>query len=110
MTTSKTGRRIICPACRALGSGEDCVDRIKHAPRVQAGNLMSRTEFDAPDYVDFQVVLTLPVSVEIIDQPLRAEADELYTQLTEDPEQLIELLRNADGDYDIRVNTPAEHG
>jgi hypothetical protein len=107
--TNKAPRRIVCPACRALGSGEDCVERIGHARREKSEPDMKVTEYDEPEFADLEVVVRFSVSTEVDGEPLRQKALALQAELADSPDALIAFVDDYSS-YDVQVLTPAEHG
>lgn len=107
--TANKPRRIICPACRALGSGEDCVERIGHAQREEREQVVKVSEYDEPEYAELEVVVRFAVSTEVDGESLRLKALALQAELADSPEALIAFVDDYSS-YDVQVLTPAEHG
>lgn len=107
-------RRIICPACRALGYTTDCVERINHAqdePRTEPDVKTNQDDtLQDPEYADLEVVIRFPVPVEVDEQTLMSKAQDLRDRLTENPRELSGLIYEVGEDYDVQVYTPTEHG
>lgn len=102
-------RKIVCPACRALGSGRDCVERLRHAQREDPEPAVQVTEYDQPEYADLEVVIRFAHPVEVDGQSLIHKAAALRDELLESPESVMRLLDEYSS-YDLQVLTPAEHG
>lgn len=95
-------RRIHCPKCRALGLDTDCTDSIPYARRKNSMNPYG----DDGDELLVTVSFAVPVSGEDREY-MRDHATRFRDELTDDPQQLLDLIRGLD-DYDLQVKPFSE--
>lgn len=91
----------LCPKCRALGLSTDCSDRLRHERTPVSG-------YDQDEYAELHVTISFGVLVAVDEEPLRQKALALHDDWTEDPEPMLEYLKELGLDYTLQVHTPTE--
>lgn len=96
-------RPAVCPKCRTLGLATDCSESIGH---VRKARTMSGDYGTEPELI-VTITFAIPVPTGEEDH-LRETATRLHDEWINDPESLIDALREASEDYDLQVKPLSE--